>query len=338
MKTIDLKRIFEAFDKVVSSNPVVPILEYIRVSNGEMCASDLHNTIIFKTGLTGEFLIPFREMKKMLALLSDGSDVTFDPGELKIKVTTEAGVFTFDSEDPKDFIKTPEVSKEKFETLSASDLQRIGAARRFTSRDELRPAMCGVLIGDGFITSTDGHRMHYRPMTSLGVGIIISRKCASIVADLPGTEISYTSNLVRFESGDMVVVSRLIEERYPERENVIPLKSKSIVTIDRLSFIKAVALSAIAANKVTHQTRFSFSATEVTVFSEDLDFATAFTAKLPCELTGPEVTIGFNAKFLLEALEEIDTPVVTLKMNEPNKSIIINDCHLLMPVMLNQYV
>ena len=83
------------------------------------------------------------------------------------------------------------------------------------------------------------------------------------------------------------------------------------------------------------------------ISAEDLDFSNEANEKLACEYNGSDMEIGFNAKFLMEMLANMDCNNVTLDLSEPNKAglLIPGDgddnedvLMLVMPVMLNNYV
>jgi DNA polymerase III subunit beta len=103
----------------------------------------------------------------------------------------------------------------------------------------------------------------------------------------------------------------------------------------------------IYANKTTHQVRLKITGSELQVSAEDLDFSNEANERLSCEHEGEDIEIGFNAKFLIEMLTNLDTDQIKLNMSAPNKAGVIFPSEkekgedilmLVMPVMLNQYV
>jgi DNA polymerase-3 subunit beta len=103
----------------------------------------------------------------------------------------------------------------------------------------------------------------------------------------------------------------------------------------------------IYANKTTHQVRLKITGSELQVSAEDLDFSNEANERLSCEHEGEDIEIGFNARFLIEMLSNLDTDQIKLNMTAPNKAGVILPAEkdksedilmLVMPVMLNQYV
>jgi DNA polymerase-3 subunit beta len=229
-----------------------------------------------------------------------------------------------------------------------------------TSNDELRPAMTGVYVNlaekNTTFVATDGHRLvRYRrnDVTSdNGSAIIIPRKALNLLkATLPteNTPVSIDFNLSNayFKFGNIKMICRLIDERYPDYENVIPTSNPIKMTIGRTDLLSALKRISIYANKTTHQVRLKITGSELQISAEDLDFSNEANERLSCEHEGEDIEIGFNAKFLIEMLNNIDSDQIKLTMSAPNKAGVIlpvdkdkteDILMLVMPVMLNQYV
>ena len=142
------------------------------------------------------------------------------------------------------------------------------------------------------------------------------------------------------------MVCRLIDERYPDYENVIPLDNSNNIVIDKSEVLSSLKRISIYANKTTNQIRFKISGGEILISAEDLDFSNEANERISCEHDGADIEIGFNAKFLIEILSNLNSTRVTFKLSEPNKAgLIIPDemdedediTMLVMPVMINDY-
>jgi DNA polymerase-3 subunit beta len=143
------------------------------------------------------------------------------------------------------------------------------------------------------------------------------------------------------------MICRLIDERFPDYENVIPTQNPIKMTIGRGDLLGALKRISIYANKTTHQVRLKITGSELQISAEDLDFANEANERLSCEHEGEDIEIGFNAKFLVEMLTNLDSDQIKLSMSAPNKAGVIHPTDkdksedilmLVMPVMLNQYV
>jgi len=119
------------------------------------------------------------------------------------------------------------------------------------------------------------------------------------------------------------------------------------MTISRTDLLGSLKRISIYANKTTHQVRLKITGSELQVSAEDLDFSNEANERLSCEHEGEDIEIGFNARFLIEMLSNLDTDQIKLNMTAPNKAGVILPVEkdknedilmLVMPVMLNQYV
>jgi len=142
------------------------------------------------------------------------------------------------------------------------------------------------------------------------------------------------------------MICRLIDERYPDYENVIPADNDNIMTINRMEFLSSLKRIAIYANKTTNQVKLKITGSELQISAEDLDFSNEANERLSCEHDGEDIVIGFNARFLIEMLSNIESLEVLLKLSESNRAGLIvpkeqgdgeDLLMLVMPVMLNNY-
>lgn len=355
---------------VITTNPVVPILEnfLFELDKGGLTvtASDLQTSMITEIQVEskekGSIAVPARILLDTLKNLPE-QPVTFsiDESTYSIEIISDNGRYKLSGENATDFPKVPNVSNDFTAEISSDVLARAVNNTIFaTSNDELRPAMTGVYVnlGDKNTTfvATDGHRLvRYRRAdvkSDNGSSIIIPRKALNLLkATLPteNTEVSLNFNLSNafFKFGNIRMICRLIDERFPDYENVIPAVNNIKMTIERSDLLGALKRISIYANKTTHQVRLKITGSELQISAEDLDFSNEANERLSCEHDGEDIEIGFNAKFLIEMLSNMDSNKIRLTMSAPNKAGVILPAEkdaeedilmLVMPVMLNQYV
>ena len=355
---------------VITTNPVVPILEnfLFELDKGSLTvtASDLQTSMITELQVEskekGNIAVPARILLDTLKNLPE-QPITFsiDESTYSIEIISDNGRYKLSGENATDFPKVPSVSNDFSAEISSDVLARaINNTIFATSNDELRPAMTGVYVNLGekktIFVATDGHRLVRYGRTDVqsdnGNAIIIPRKALNLIkATLPteNTSVSLDFNMSNafFKFGNIKMICRLIDERFPDYENVIPSGNTIGMTIDRGDFLSALKRISIYANKTTHQVRIKITGSELQISAEDLDFSNEANERLSCEHEGEDIEIGFNAKFLLEMLNNLDTDQIRLNMSAPNKAGILVPVEkdknedilmLVMPVMLNQYV
>ena len=364
-----------AINGVITSNPVVPILENFLcdIQNGtlKVTASDLQTTVMTElevdTQEKGSIAVPARILIDTLKNLPE-QPVTFsvDESTYTVEIQSANGRYRLSGENATDFPKVPMV-EDGHEVEMPSDVLANAVSNTIfaTSTDELRPAMTGVYVNlngaDSTFVATDGHRLIRYRRDDIGSGskspIIIPRKALTLLRSvLPAENVSVS---VKFNAsnaffkfagasgGNIQMVCRLIDERYPDYENVIPQDNTNTMTVNRATLLSSLKRIAIYANKTTHQVRLKVADNQLHVSAEDIDFSNEANETLECEHPGEEIEIGFNARFLIEMLSNLDTKDVVFKFSQPNRAGLIEpsvkEDHedvlmLVMPVMLNNYV
>jgi DNA polymerase-3 subunit beta len=355
---------------VITTNPVVPILENflfeIEKNRLTVTASDLQTSMITEVTVEskekGNIAVPARILLDTLKNLPD-QPVTFsvDESTYSIEISSDNGRYKLAGENATDFPKVPSVSQDFSAVLSSEVFARaINNTIFATSNDELRPAMTGVYINLGekntSFVATDGHRLvRYRRSdvkSDNGNAIIIPRKALNLLkSTLPAenTDVSIDFNMSNafFRFANIRMICRLIDEKFPDYENVIPSANNIKMTINRQELLGSLKRISIYANKTTHQVRMKITGSELMVSAEDLDFSNEANERLSCEHEGGDIEIGFNARFLLEMLTNLDADQIRINMSAPNKAGVLTPAEkdknedilmLVMPVMLNQYV
>ncbi|UCS93719.1 DNA polymerase III subunit beta [Echinicola marina] len=355
---------------VVTTNPVVPILEnfLFEIKEGKLTitASDLQTSMMTEIDVEakedGNIAVPARILIETLKNLPE-QPVTFsiDHDTYSVEISSDNGRYKLAGENATDFPKIPSVTNATAVDMSTEVLSSaINNTIFATSNDELRPAMTGVYVNlsntNATFVATDGHRLiRYRRVDIAAqdaASIIIPRKALNLLkSTLPAENVPVTvefnNSNAYFKFGNIQMICRLIDERFPDYENVIPVDNNNDMIIDKVEFLSSLKRIAIYANKTTHQVRLKLTGSELQISAEDLDFSNEANERLSCEHEGEDIEIGFNAKFLVEMLNNISAKQVTLKFSAPNRAGLIVPSEkgenedilmLVMPVMLNNYV
>ena len=355
---------------VITTNPVVPILEnfLFEISDSKLVvtASDLQTSMITQLEVEakeeGNIAVPAKILLETLKNLPE-QPVTFsiDEETYSIEISSDNGRYKLAGENATDFPKVPVVTDGYSVNMSSGVLaSAINNSIFATSNDELRPAMTGVLLEmkdtSTTFVATDGHRLvRYRRVdiaADMDNSVIIPRKALNLLkTTLPGentnVNVEYNASNAYFKFDTISMICRLIDERFPDYQNVIPTDNENHMTINRMEILSSLRRIAIYANKTTHQVRLKITGSELQISAEDLDFSNEANERLSCEHDGEDIEIGFNAKFLIEMLNNLDSTEITMLLSAPNRAGLIlpkdkNDNEdilmLVMPVMLNNYV
>ncbi len=355
---------------VITTNPVVPILEnfLFEISDGtlKITASDLQTSMITEIEVeaneNGSIAVPARILIDTLKNLPE-QPVTFSVEEesYSVEISSDNGRYKLAGENATDFPKVPAVTDGYSVTFTSDVLGSAIANTIFaTSNDELRPAMTGVYFKldetSATFVATDGHRLvRYRRIDVAGEvsnSMIIPRKAltllkATLPPDSTSVNVEFNPSNIFFEFNNIKMISRLIDERFPDYDNVIPLNNTNVMSIAKDDILSSLRRISIYANKSTHQIRLKITGSELVISAEDLDFSNEANERLACEHDGDDIEIGFNAKFMMEVLSNLDSEEIDIKLDAPNKAGLIlpkskveneDILMLVMPVMLNTYV
>jgi DNA polymerase III subunit beta len=354
---------------VIANNPIVPILEnflfQLDKTQLTVTASDLQTVMITTLEVdsadSGAIAVPARLLLDTLRGLPD-QPVTFkvDKDTFGTEIVTENGRYKLSGENPIDFPKVPQVTKSLSVQLPADVLGSAIANTIFAvSSDDLRPAMTGVYVQltseySNFV-ATDGHRLiRYRRMdikTETDSTMIIPRKALNLLkSSLPSDDTTVTADFSAsnafFSFNNIKMICRLIDERFPDYENAIPQNNPNVLTINKGELLGSLKRISIYSNKTTHQIRLKLAKNDLVISAEDLDYSNEANEKLMCDYEGDEMEIGFNAKFLIEMLSNVNSNMIALEMSAPNRAGLIVPADkkegedilmLVMPVMLNSY-
>jgi DNA polymerase-3 subunit beta len=369
VSTSTLLKQLQSVSGALSNSTVLPILENflfeIKDGNLTISATDLQTSmttsLMVEAKENGRIAIPSRILLDTLKSLPE-QPIAFniDDTTFAIEINAGDGKYKLSGENGEDFPKIPVVENASSVNLPASVLaEAINKTIFAVSNDELRPAMTGVYcqLSTSSLTfvATDAHKLvRYRRKDAKAAStasFILPKKALNLLKSaLPAEDINvsveYNSTSAFFKFSNINLVCRLIDERYPDYEAVIPKNNPNKLTIDRQAFLSSLNRVAIYANKTTHQVRLKINGSELNISSEDIDFANEAHERLSCQYDGEDIEIGFNAKFLIEMLKNLAGEEVVLEMSTPNRAGLLlpqngdeneDVLMLVMPVMLNSY-
>lgn len=352
----------------IGTNSVLPILEdFLFKLEGnalKVFASDLETSMMATVDVDGTengvVAVPARILLDTLKALPDQPlEFDIDNEQFTVAITSETGQYKLAGENGDDFPEIPE--KEGLENIELSGpilASAIGRTLFATSSDELRPAMTGIKVeidetGTRFI-STDGHKLvkyENRAATHSGnVSLVLPKKAGSLLkvalSDEQGNvNVFWNEKNAFFETNGTILVCRLIDSVFPDVTRVIPTNNPNELTIDRMAFQNALKRISIFASKTTYQVVLDITANSVRLQAEDPDFSNHAAEQLPCEYTGEDMNIAFNARFLIEVLSVLDSAQVMLQMSVPSRAGLVVPCEqaeneelimLVMPIMSNR--
>jgi DNA polymerase-3 subunit beta len=201
----------------------------------------------------------------------------------------------------------------------------VGRTSYAMSQDESRPFLNGLYLiarkQELRLVATDGHRLALaRNAVAADVemaGIVPRKAVQELSRVLSGAEqvdlaLGESKFFVRTEGFELV--SKLVEGQFPNYEQVIPKTSPLRLVVEREPLLAAIRRVAVVADDRTRPVRLTASAAQLRLSAQSQELGEA-EETLPAEFRGDELTIGFNARYVLDALGPMDLPwtVIGLK-------------------------
>ena len=348
--------------KAVSTKSTLPILECILIEamnhQIKMTANDMElgiETIIEGDILEeGKIAVEAKLFSEIIRKLPN-NDVTVDVADnYQMKITCEKAKFNIMGKPGDDFSYLPVIEKDKSIRLSQFTLKELIRQTIFSISDnENNKLMTGELfeVNNNKLTvvSLDGHRISIRNVELEGendpVKVVVPGKTLSDISKILSGELNdmvniyFTDKHILFEMEKTKVVSRLLEGEYyrinrmlsPDYETKIVLNKKEFFScIDRATLLikesdKRPIILTIGENQMELQV-----STSIGSMKEEMEI----------NRSGKDIMIGFNPKFLMDALRVIDDEEITIYMVNPKAPCFIKDekesyIYLILPVNFN---
>jgi DNA polymerase-3 subunit beta len=346
---------------VVERRNTIPILSNVLIEARDdgslrLMATDLDlqvdESVPANVDQAGATTVSAHTLFDIVRKLPEGSQVEIAASEGKMQIVAGRSRFNLSTLPRDDF---PVIAEGELPTrfeLPAATLRQIIEKTRFAiSSEETRYYLMGIflhVIDDQLrAAATDGHRLARitvpKPDGADGMpDVIIPRKAVAelyrLLEELEGTvEISLSPTKVRFGLGSAVLTSKLIDGTFPDYNRVIPTANDKLLKLDPKSFSAGVDRVSTIASEKTRAVKMSVDRDKVTLSVTSPENGVA-TEELPADYGADGLEIGFNARYLLDILGEIDGDTVEVHLadaaaptllRESDKS---NALYVLMPM------
>ena len=322
---------------VVERRNTIPILSNVLIEAREdgsirLMATDLDlqvdESVPANVSQPGATTLSAHTLFDIIRKLPEGSQVELSAAEGKMQVNAGRSRFSLSTLPRDDF---PVIAEGELPTrfeLPAATLRQIIEKTRFAiSSEETRYYLMGIflhVIDDQMrAAATDGHRLARvtiaKPDGADGMpDVIIPRKAVQelyrLLEELEGTvEISLSPTKVRFGLGSAVLTSKLIDGTFPDYNRVIPTANDKLLKLDPKSFSAGVDRVSTIASEKTRAVKMSVDRDKVTLSVTSPENGLA-TEELAADYGSDGIEIGFNARYLLDILSEIDGDTVEVHL------------------------
>src|SRR3954465_6077361 len=318
---------------VVERRNTIPILSNVLVEASEggglrLMATDLdlqiNETVEANVSQAGATTVSAHTLFDIARKLPEGSQVELAASEGKMQILAGRARFNLSTLPRDDFPVIAEGDLPTRFELPAATLRQIIEKTRFAiSTEETRYYLMGIFlhtVDDQMrAAATDGHRLARvtvpKPDGADGMpDVIVPRKAVQelyrLLEELEGTvEISLSPTKIRFGLGSAILTSKLIDGTFPDYNRVIPTANDKLLKLDPKSFSAGVDRVSTIASEKTRAVKMSVDRDKVTLSVTSPENGLA-AEEVPADYGSDTIEIGFNAKYLLDILGEIDGDTV----------------------------
>jgi DNA polymerase-3 subunit beta len=333
----DLLRELQLFQGIVERTNTIPILANVLIEANEgevrLLATDLEVALRSRCSATvaksGSLTLPAKKLYEILRALPE-TDVRIEEDKNGVKVAADQFESRMQTLPREDFPTLPDGSGKARATLPRAALKEMVAKTQFAiTGEDTRFFLNGakfILKPDSLtMVATDGHRLALvEVMHDVGVteevGVILPKKTilelGKLLAEGEGDVLfERGENHLFFEVGTRVLISRMIDGQFPAYERVIPKENDKTIEFERDKLTSAVKRVALLSNERSRSVKVEIAKGKVDVTSSSSEFGEA-REELAVEYDGNPLTISFNAQYVLDFLNVVETDVVALSLKD----------------------
>jgi DNA polymerase-3 subunit beta len=321
----------------------------------QLAATDMELSLrtSFETQVASEgtVVVPGRLLLDIARSLPDG-EVTVEhrPDEAVVVVTSGSATYRLHTYAAEDFPRLPDAEAAPLHTVDRDALiETVARVGRSASRDESRPVLTGILVrfepGKVVMAATDSYRLAVKETPVEGTlpeldAIIPARalqELSRIAAGTDDLQLGLLENHDVFGADGTWLTTRRIDGQFPNYRQLLPEQFEHELPLPREEVLDVVRRVSLMAQR-NSPLRLRFADGELTVSAQTQDVGEA-RESLPAPYNADALEIGFNAEFLRDGLESVDSETVRFKLISPLRPAVLEGdsddyVYLIMPIRL----
>ena len=364
--------------RAVSTRPTHPVLANIKIEatadpdrirlTGFDLSLGIQTSFAAQVGEEGTLTLPAKLLNDIVAKLPSG-EISLDDkaGENLVTITSASGRYQVRGMSAEEFPELPSIEQGETNQLSAAAfIDGLKGSLIACSQDESKQVLTGVYLKVEperlEFAATDGHRLgivEVYPTESQTTQIAAEsaqkgsfevtvpakalRELEKMLGAIPEGDrlgLQLEQGQVVFGWGDRKLTTRTLEGKYPDYRLLIPRQFQRQITVDRKQLLTALERIAVLSDQ-SNLVKFSIDSTkqslDLSVESQDRGSGRE---SLTAQISGTDLDIAFNIKYLMDGLKTLPTQEITISLNGPLEPVIltplggINMTYLVMPVQL----
>ncbi len=331
---------------IVERRHTLPILSNVllekRGNHLTLLATDIEIQITTSTEAEGDadgaVTVGARKLQEILRSLPDSTEVSLVMEDKRLQVRGGKSRFSLQTLPADDFprMTLTEGEIKEFSVSQRSFRQLLGKTQYSMAAQDVRYYLNGLLLQvDGKelrAVATDGHRLAYASVEIEAElprqELILPRKTVLelnrlLVDTDDALHISLASNQIRFAFGSIVLVSKLIDGKFPDYERVIPASLRNHMVVRRQTLMQAMQRAAILTNEKFRGVRIVLADNSLKLIAANAEQEEA-QDEIEVDYQGEALDVGFNVGYLLDVLNNVQVEEVQWSFNDANSSALIS--------------
>jgi len=308
-KDDDLKKSFEKFEKAVTS-------------------------------LEKQVIDLFKKETEKLKIKVESND------KFKVSIISSKGKYQFFGEPIEDY-PLPEERKglSKVEVNGLIIKKYIQKVKHSIKNDEIRRNMAGIFFdfdvpkSELKFVATDGYRLskvitnQFKPFIEKNENFILPLKTVDLLPKILSDDnivLEFDNSVIRFKVDNLFIYSKLIDDTFPNYENVIPKDNDKKLIINRYELLAALRRASIFTDKVTKKVKFEINGDELKLYADNPEIGSEGEETIGCkfmtiqgDIISESYSIAFNIEYLLQCLTQIESDEVVIDLSTPSKATIV---------------
>jgi DNA polymerase III subunit beta len=327
---------------IVEKRHTLPILSNVLLQKKSdvltLLATDIEIQITTNTvapaGNDASVTVGARKLQDILRSLDEGAEVSLVLDEKRLQLKSGKSRFNLQTLPAEDFprmsIADGQSTRLQFTQLQMKRL--ISLVQCAMAQQDIRYYLNGLLLvakgNELIVVATDGHRLAYASETMsealAPIEVILPRKTVMELSrqltDSEETlEIILTPNQARFRFGNIELVSKLIDGKFPDYERVIPRNHDKLMTLNRNQLLQSLHRVAILTNEKFRGVRLLLADNSMKIMSSNADQEDAL-EEIEVNFTHDQIDIGFNVTYLLDVLNNVSGESIQMHLADSNSS------------------
>lgn len=342
-----LARTLAVVGRSVATRSTLPVLSCVLLDTGNRDALtvsatnlEIGTTITVEVDMhsPGAVAVPARLLTDFVSGLPAGEPVTLELRGMTLNLKCGRYEANIKGIDAQEFPAATTVTDGVAFGIRGGDLktmiERVAIA---AAKEESRPVLCGVCCetvdkrltmaaADGYRLAVDGAPIEADP-DDKGSAVIPATtllEVRRVCGDDGEVGVVLGLTQAQFTMGDVTIVSQLLEGNFPDYQQIIPKAHNTRVIISTAGLIQALKMAGVFAKDSSNTIHLSAVEDRLTVSAASAEHGDNV-SQLDAAVEGPTVTIGFNVRYLLDALGGVHSPDTVMEMRGVGEAVVVRE-------------